>query len=146
MLDQNKEELVNKKLQHAQRELDKNHEAWRAILNNIQQELNALLAAIGQLVERITVVQEDQQVTLLAQLRQESTRLMGLTNNLQLLTHLELQKWQPANAPFNLHQLCDDVLRDRLPLLSQKGLGLFHHYLLLFGRRRGCQQSDRADS
>lgn len=36
LLDQDKEVLVNKKLQQAQRELDKNHEARRAILNNIQ--------------------------------------------------------------------------------------------------------------
>ncbi|RLR17364.1 hypothetical protein D8L93_09855 [Sodalis-like symbiont of Bactericera trigonica] len=76
--------------------MDKNHEARRAILHNIQQEFNAPLAAIGQLVERITVVQEDQQATLLAQLRQESSRLMGLTDNLQLLTRLELEEWQPA--------------------------------------------------
>lgn len=134
LLDQDKEVLVNKKLQQAQRELDKNHEARQAILNNIQQELNAPLAVIGLLVDRITASQEEQQVALLAQLRQESSRLMGLTDNLQLLTRLELQEWQPASAPVNLHQLCDDVLRDRLPLLSQKGLGLFHHYLLPFDR------------
>ncbi|MFT4466046.1 MAG: ATP-binding protein [Sodalis sp. (in: enterobacteria)] len=134
LLDQDKEVLVNKKLQQAQRELDKNHEALRAILNNIQQELNTPLAAIGLLVDRITASQEEQQAALLAQLRQESSRLMGLTDNLQLLTRLELQEWQPASAPINLHQLCDDVLRDRLPLLSQKGPGLFHHYLLPFDR------------
>lgn len=62
--------------------------------------MNAPLAAIGQLVDRITTDNEDQQATLLAQLRQESSRLMGLTDNVQLLTRLELQEWQPASAAF----------------------------------------------
>lgn len=130
LLDQDKEVLVNKKLQQAQRELNKNHQARRSILKNLQQELTEPLLAINALVD--TLIAGDRQPGLLVQLKEESTRLTALVDNLRLLTRLEMQDWQPANKSFNLQALVEGVLAERLPLMAQKGLNLFHHYRLPF--------------
>ncbi|TCW00290.1 phosphotransferase RcsD [Biostraticola tofi] len=53
LLDQDKEVLVNKKLQQAQRELNKNHQARRSILKNLQNELDEPLVELNMLIDQL---------------------------------------------------------------------------------------------
>lgn len=136
LLDHDKEVLVNKKLQQAQQELSKNHQARRAILKNFQQELNQPLLAINTLTDQLLAAgAEDERQRLLLALKDEAGRLMALFDNLRLLTQLELQDWQPDQQPFALSAIIDQLLTERLPAMRRKGLGLFNHYRLPYNEQ-----------
>ncbi|WP_213989768.1 phosphotransferase RcsD [Sodalis sp. dw_96] len=136
LLDHDKEVLVNKKLQQAQQELNKNHQARRTILTNFQHELNQPLMEINTLLEGLLHAgAEEKRQRLLFNLKTEVGRLGALFDNLRLLTQLELQDWQPIQEAFSLSALVDDLLAERLPALNQKGLGLFNHYRLPFNQQ-----------
>ncbi len=131
LLDHDKEVLVNKKLQQAQIELNKNQQARRAILTNFQDELNQPLLAINELIDGLAQAgDEDLRQRFLDGLQAESSRLSQLFDNLRLLTALEIQDWRPAPQPFSLPKIIDALLAERLPALGRKGLGLFNHYHL----------------
>lgn len=131
LLDHDKEVLVNKRLQQAQQELAKNHQARRAILTNFQDELSRPLLMINQLTDALLhAVTDDDRARCLADLKSESTRLAALFDNLRLLTALEIQDWQPSLVDFSLPELIDALLVARLPAVQQKGLSLYLHYHL----------------
>ncbi len=136
LLDHDKEVLVNKKLQQAQQELNKNHQARRTILTNFQHELNQPLMEIETLLDGLIHAEAgDKRQRLQFTLKNEIGRLAALFDNLRLLTQLELQDWQPARETFSLCALVDGLLAERLPALNQKGLSLFNHYRLPFNRQ-----------
>ncbi|XBS68605.1 phosphotransferase RcsD [Acerihabitans sp. KWT182] len=136
LLNHDKEVLVNKKLQQAQLEFTKNHQARRAILTNFQHELNQPLSAMNTLLDGLLQAgEEDKRRRMLLELQTEVRRLEALFDNLRLLTQLELQDWQPSPAAFSLSALVDELLAERLPALNRKGLGLFNHYRLPFNQR-----------
>ena len=131
LLDHDKEVLVNRKLQQAQQELNKNHQARRAILTNLQHELDQPLEHIIGLVDALLPAgDEDTRQRLLTSLKNEAGQLTTLFDNLRLLTQLELQDWQPEPKPFLLSALVEDLLTEHLPLIQQKGLSLFNHFRL----------------
>jgi two-component system sensor histidine kinase RcsD len=128
LLDHDKEVLVNKKLQQAQQELTKNHQARRAILKNFQQELSQPLMEITTLTDHILLAAtEDERQRLLLALQDEANQLVALFDNLRLLTLLELEEWQPEQQDFTLSAVIDELLTERMPALRRKGLGLFNH-------------------
>ncbi|CNH83412.1 phosphotransferase RcsD [Yersinia ruckeri] len=130
--DQNKEVLVNKKLQMARREYDKNLQARKLMLHNLGIELNQPVSSLNQLAHRLWQMddaQPEQRQPLIGQLVQQSDSILALIDNITLLTRLETQDWQPEQKPFSLSALIDSLLLEALPAINQKGLSLFNHYL-----------------
>ncbi|MDT3249519.1 phosphotransferase RcsD [Serratia sp. root2] len=126
--DQDKEVMVNKRLQQARREYDKNVQARKLMLHNLGIELNQPVRQMHDLADRLrTQPDEEQQQTLLNQLVAESASVLGLIENITLLTRLETQDWQPSRQPFSPAALIDELLLEALPAINQKGLSLFNH-------------------
>ncbi|MBU3892094.1 phosphotransferase RcsD [Serratia rubidaea] len=129
--DQDKEVMVNKRLQQARREYDKNVQARKLMLHNLGIELNQPMQQIHDMADRLrTQADPQQQQQLVNQLFDESASVLALIDNITLLTRLETQDWQPASQPFSPAALVDELLRDVLPALNRKGLALFNHYQL----------------
>lgn len=129
--DQDKEVMVNKRLQQAQREYDKNVQARKLMLHNLGIELNQPVRQMHDLADRLrTQADEEQQQALLKQLTVQSSTVLGLIENITLLTRLETQDWQPSRHPFSPSALIDELLQEALPSINQKGLSLFNHFHL----------------
>ncbi|MGJ5869602.1 phosphotransferase RcsD [Serratia sp. OLHL2] len=131
MHDQDKEVMVNKRLQQARREYDKNVQARKLMLHNLGIELNQPVRQMHDLVDSLhNQPDEEQQQALLGQLTAASSSVLGLIDNITLLTRLETQDWQPTREPFNPAAMIDELLLEALPTLNQKGLALFKHFQL----------------
>ncbi|MBD8452280.1 phosphotransferase RcsD [Serratia rubidaea] len=129
--DQDKEVMVNKRLQQARREYDKNVQARKLMLHNLGIELNQPMQQIHDMADRLrTQADPQQQQQLVEQLFDESSSVLALIDNITLLTRLETQDWQPASQPFSPAALVDELLKEVLPALNRKGLALFNHYQL----------------
>ncbi|QDW34100.1 phosphotransferase RcsD [Yersinia sp. KBS0713] len=127
--DQDKEVLVNKKLQQARREYDKSLQARKLMLHNLGIELNQPVNTLNQIVHQLqnsTDLQQQQELT--AKLIAQSDTIIELIENITLLTRLETQDWQPEQHSFSLSALIDALLLEILPAINQKGLTLFNHY------------------
>ncbi|MBL1188493.1 phosphotransferase RcsD, partial [Escherichia coli] len=111
--DQDKEVMVNKRLQQAQREYDKNVQARKLMLHNLGIELNQPVRQMHDLADRLrTQPDEEQQQALLTELTAQSSSVLGLIENITLLTRLETQDWQPSRHPFSPLALLDELLRE----------------------------------
>ncbi|KFK93230.1 MULTISPECIES: phosphotransferase RcsD [unclassified Serratia (in: enterobacteria)] len=129
--DQDKEVMVNKRLQLARREYDKNVQARKLMLHNLGIELNQPVQQIHDLAEHLqTPADQEQQQLLLSQLSLASSSVLNLIENITLLTRLETQEWQPNPQPFSPLALIDELLQNALPALNHKGLALFSHFQL----------------
>ncbi|MFS7195847.1 phosphotransferase RcsD [Rahnella inusitata] len=127
--DQDKEVMVNRTLQQAKREFDKNLQARKLMLHNLGIELNQPLQELNGLVESLVAVEDlHERQTLQGKLQVESRNALTLVDNITLLTRLETQDWQPASQPYVLSAMVDELLLEALPRLSQKGLGLLNHF------------------
>ncbi|WP_145521152.1 phosphotransferase RcsD [Yersinia mollaretii] len=127
--DQDKEVLVNKKLQQARREYDKSLQARKLMLHNLGIELNQPVNTLNQLAHELqntTDLQQQQDLT--AKVIAQSDVIIELIENITLLTRLETQDWQPEQHHFSLSALIDALLLEVLPAINQKGLTLFNHY------------------
>lgn len=127
--DQDKEVMVNKTLQQARREFDKNLQARKLMLHNLGIELNQPLNELNGLVQALTESTDAQErQTLHGRLLNESRNALTLVDNITLLTRLETQDWQPAQQSYALSALVDDLLLEALPKLNQKGLVILNHF------------------
>lgn len=127
--DQDKEVMVNRTLQQAKREFEKNLQARKLMLHNLGIELNQPLQELNGLVESLVAVEDlHERQTLQGKLQVESRNALTLVDNITLLTRLETQDWQPASQPYVLSAMVDELLLEALPRLSQKGLGLLNHF------------------
>ncbi|AVX38885.1 phosphotransferase RcsD [Yersinia massiliensis] len=127
--DQDKEVLVNKKLQQARREYDKSLQARKLMLHNLGIELNQPVNTLNQIAHTLrSTTDSQQQQTLTSQLITQSDAIIELIDNITLLTRLETQDWQPEQRTFSLSALIDALLLETLPAINQKGLTLFNHY------------------
>ncbi|TQI81361.1 two-component system sensor histidine kinase RcsD [Serratia fonticola] len=134
--DQDKEVMVNKRLQQARREYDKNVQARKLMLHNLGIELNNPVRQMHELTQNLGSAQdEEQQQALLKQLNLTSSSVLDLIDNITLLTRLETQDWQPAKQSFSPSALMDELLLEVLPMMDQKGLALFHHFHLDVNQR-----------
>ncbi len=107
--------MVNKRLQQARREYDKNVQARKLMLHNTGIELNQPVRQMHDLVERLRDrPDEQQQQALLGQLTAESASVLGLIDNITLLTRLETRDWQPTREPFNPAAMVDELLLEAL--------------------------------
>ncbi|MGK4442122.1 phosphotransferase RcsD [Yersinia enterocolitica] len=127
--DQDKEVLVNKKLQQARREYDKSLQARKLMLHNLGIELNQPVNTLNQIAHTLrSTTDSQQQQALTSQLITQSDAIIELIDNITLLTRLETQDWQPEQHTFSLSALIDALLLETLPAINQKGLTLFNHY------------------
>jgi len=127
--DQDKEVMVNRTLQQAKREFEKNLQARKLMLHNLGIELNQPLQELNGLVESLVAVEEQRERQMLeGKLQVESRNALTLVDNITLLTRLETQDWQPASQSYVLSAMVDELLLEALPRLSQKGLGLLNHF------------------
>lgn len=129
--DQDKEIMVNKRLQQARREYDKNVQARKLMLHNLGIELNQPLQQMHQAVQQLmSPVTPAEQAPLLQNLNKQTHAALELIDNITLLTRLETQDWQPDNQPFSMPDLFDELLSAAIPSINQKGLMLLSHYYL----------------
>ncbi|CNB92512.1 phosphotransferase RcsD [Yersinia alsatica] len=127
--DQDKEVLVNKRLQQARREYDKSLQARKLMLHNLGIELNQPVNQLNQLAKTLqNTTDVESQHELTAKLVEQSEDIIELIDNITLLTRLETQDWQPEQQSFSLSALIDDLLLELLPAINRKGLTLFNHY------------------
>ncbi|MEH2919812.1 phosphotransferase RcsD [Samsonia erythrinae] len=129
--EQDKEILVQRKLQLAQREYEKNVHARKRLFRNLLSEFKQPLSALQQHIYAIrhsdtTTVQPQA----LDQLTADTYIAIELLENIALHEKLESQEWIIAHEHFSPLALLDDVLLELLPRVNQKGLSLFHHYNL----------------
>ena len=142
MRDQDRELLVNKKLQKAQQVLDRNHQMRQQLLHNLGHALNRPLEQIvTQLVQLSQRADEEAVLDLL----EESQELSRLVDDIVLLNRLEAHDWSPDAAVFNLQEMLDEIALEILPLMRRKGLSLVinNHQPndeLRFGDRRAVRK------
>ncbi|KQN46966.1 tRNA(5-methylaminomethyl-2-thiouridylate) methyltransferase [Serratia sp. Leaf50] len=129
MHDQDKEAMVNKTLQQARREHEKNLQARKLMLHNLGIELNQPLIELHALVEKLTSMEaDDEREKNHKSLLTESTSVLTLIDNITMLTRLETQDWQPTQQHYSLAALTDELLLEALPKINQKGLVLLNHF------------------
>ncbi|MCZ4060663.1 phosphotransferase RcsD [Pantoea sp. LMR881] len=121
MRDQDRELLVNKKLQKAQQVLDRNHQMRQQLLQNLGHALNLPLEKI--VAQLVQLSQRDEDETVLDVL-DESQGLSRLVDDIVLLNRLEAHDWSPDATVFNLQELLDEIALESLPLMRRKGLSL----------------------
>jgi len=119
--------MVNKCLQQARREYDKNIQTRKLMLYNLGIELKEPLRLMHGLAERLRNQPNRKQQTLLNQLAAGSSSVVEPIENITLLTQLKTQDWQPWRQPFTLAAVIDELLLEALPAINKKGLVLFNH-------------------
>ncbi|PWC18133.1 phosphotransferase RcsD [Brenneria corticis] len=129
--EQDKEILVNKKLQLAQREYEKNVQARKHLFRNLLNEFKRPLLSLRQNIlslRRGDDIAERQQIV--RQLLTDAGNAIDLLENIALQEKLETQEWQLAHESFSPLTMVDGLLLELLPKINQKGLSLFNHYKL----------------
>lgn len=138
MRDQDRELLVNKKLQKAQQVLDKSHQTRQQLLQNLGQALNRPLDMLSAQLREIS---EAHPADDLDDALASSQALIRLVDDIVLLNRLETHDWAPDAGSFNVQSLLDDLVLEALPSLRRKGLKLLVNNTLssdenLYGDRR----------
>ncbi|MCG8159110.1 phosphotransferase RcsD [Brenneria goodwinii] len=129
--EQDKEILVNKKLQLAQREYEKNVQARKRLFKNLLNEIKQPLFSLRQhlfAINRTEDIAEQQRI--IQQLLTNAGCVIELLENIELQEKLERQEWLPAQQSFSPLIMIDNLLLELLPRINQKGLSLFNHYNL----------------
>ncbi len=121
MRDQDRELLVNKKLQKAQQVLDRNHQMRQQLMQQLGHALNRPLQDMVTRLVQLSQRSDDESVL---DLLDESQRLARLVDDIVLLNRLEAHDWSPETSPLNLQDLLDEIALESLPLLRRKGLTL----------------------
>jgi len=142
MRDQDRELLVNKKLQKAQQVLDRNHQMRQQLMHNLGHALNKPLESMVAQLVQLSQHTEDESVL---DLLDESQGLARLVDDIVLLNRLEAHDWSPDASVFSLQELLDEIALETLPLLRRKGLALvMNNHLandeMRFGDRRALRK------
>ncbi|MBB3304280.1 two-component system sensor histidine kinase RcsD [Enterobacter sp. Sphag1F] len=142
MRDQDRELLVNKKLQKAQQVLDRNHQMRQQLMHNLGHALNRPLQSMVKQLVQLSQRDDDESVL---DLLDESQGLARLVDDIVLLNRLEAHDWSPDASVFNLQDMLDEIALESLPLLRRKGLALVvNNHLandeMRFGDRRALRK------
>ncbi|MEI2263743.1 phosphotransferase RcsD [Erwinia sp. CGal63] len=121
MRDQDRELLVNKKLQKAQQVLDKSHQTRQQLLQNLGHALNRPLSNV---IDHLQAIESAQPGDQLENAVQEAQALRRLVDDIVLLNRLETHDWAPDAEAFNLQSVLDELVTEALPSLRRKGLKL----------------------
>ncbi len=142
MRDQDRELLVNKKLQKAQQILDRNHQIRQQLLQNLGQALNQPLDDIVMQLQSLSETSQDEHLLNALLHSQAVTRLL---DDIVLLNRLETHDWSPDAISFSVQALLDELTLELLPQARRKGLTLLVHNRLnsdemRFGDRRAIHK------
>nr|WP_222939027.1 phosphotransferase RcsD [Duffyella gerundensis] len=142
MRDQDRELLVNKKLQKAQVVLDRNHQMRQQLLLNLGHALNQPLERVASKLEELNQTRQD---NALQEVVEENQALARLVDDIVLLNRLETHDWLPDATSFNLQTLLDEITLELLPQVRRKGLTLLvNNHLnsdeVRFGDRRSIRK------
>lgn len=121
MRDQDRELLVNKKLQKAQQVLDRNHQLRQQLLQNLGHALHRPLQQVVAQLQTLSEISEDDHAL---DALENSQALARLVDDIVLLNRLETHDWAPDASSFNLQSLLDELTLELLPLSRRKGLTL----------------------
>ncbi|WP_158783638.1 phosphotransferase RcsD [Pantoea sp. BAV 3049] len=121
MRDQDRELLVNKKLQKAQQVLDKNHQTRQQLLQNLGHALNRPLSNV---IDHLQTLSETHPADDIHDALEESHALSRLVDDIVLLNRLETHDWAPDAGAFNMQTVLDELVMEALPSLRRKGLNL----------------------
>jgi len=121
MRDQDRELLVNKKLQKAQQVLDKNHQTRQQLLQNLGHALNRPLDKV---IAHLLEISEAHPAEDLRDTLEESQALSRLVDDIVLLNRLETHDWAPDSGSFTLQSVLDELVTEALPSIRRKGLNL----------------------
>jgi len=121
MRDQDRELLVNKKLQKAQQVLDKNHQARQQLLQNLGHTLHHPL---HDLIQHLLTLNSESHAETLSHSLESAQALERLIDDIVLLNQLETLDWAPDVSQFNLQSLLDELAQEVLPVMRRKGLTL----------------------
>lgn len=121
MRDQDRELLVNKKLQKAQQILDKNHQTRQQLLQNLGHALNRPLNSVISQLQELSETQPNDELT---DALEDSLALSRLVDDIILLNRLETHDWAPDAGAFNMQTLLDELVMEALPSMRRKGLHL----------------------
>ncbi len=122
MRDQDRELLVNKKLQKAQQILDKNHQMRQQLMQNLGHALNRPLSQVVHQLGALNATSDNGAD--LGAARLEAQALSRLVDDIVLLNRLETHDWAPDADSFSLQMLLDELTLEMLPLTLRKGLKL----------------------
>ena len=121
MRDQDRELLVNKKLQKAQQVLDRNHQLRQQLMQNLGHALHRPLQEVVTQLQALSDASDDAQAL---DALENSQALARLVDDIVLLNRLETHDWAPDASSFNLQELLDRLTLELLPLSRRKGLTL----------------------
>ena len=121
MRDQDRELLVNRKLQKAQQVLDQNHQARQQLLQNLG---HALQRPLNDVIQRLLDLGSDYDAASLNHSLESAQSLARFIDDIVLLNQLETLNWAPEVGVFSLQNLLDEIAQDILPVMRRKGLTL----------------------
>lgn len=127
-LNKDNEALINKKLQLAQQEYEKNTIARRKILSNMSLELMRPIKDINEMVYQFKdLLPEDTHQQLLSLLLEKTNYISEWIENITLINKLENQEWKIHKDEFELSTLVESILTTASPFMIRKGLTLYFH-------------------
>ncbi|OAT46040.1 two-component sensor protein [Proteus hauseri ATCC 700826] len=127
-LNKDNEALINKKLQLAQQEYEKNTIARRKILSNMSLELMRPIKDINGMVYQFKeLLPEDIHQQLLSLLLEKTNYISEWIENITLINKLENQEWKIHKDEFELSTLVESILLTTTPFMIRKGLTLYFH-------------------
>lgn len=127
-LNKDNEALINKKLQLAQQEYEKNTIARRKILSNMSLELMRPIKDINEMVYQFKeLLPEDTHQQLLSLLLEKTNYISEWIENITLINKLENQEWKIHKDEFELSTLVESILITASPFMIRKGLTLYFH-------------------
>ncbi|QIG05633.1 phosphotransferase RcsD [Proteus sp. ZN5] len=127
-LNKDNEALINKKLQLAQQEYEKNTIARRKILSNMSLELMRPIKDINEMVYQFKeLLPEDTHQQLLSLLLEKTNYISEWIENITLINKLENQEWKIHKDEFELSTLVESILITSSPFMIRKGLTLYFH-------------------
>ncbi|MBQ0212852.1 phosphotransferase RcsD [Proteus vulgaris] len=127
-LNKDNEALINKKLQLAQQEYEKNTIARRKILSNMSLELMRPIKDINEMVYQFKeLLPESTHQQLLNLLLEKTNYISEWIENITLINKLENQEWKIHKDEFELSTLVESILITASPFMIRKGLTLYFH-------------------
>ena len=141
MRDQDRELIVNKKLQKAQQVLERNHQMRQQLLQQLGDSLSQPLTKLTAQLVHLSQHDDNEQVI---DILNEGQYLQRFVEDIVLLNQLESHDWAPDKAVFSLQELLDEFTLEHLPLLRRKGLALIvNNHLPLDEQRFGDRNALR---
>ena len=123
--DLNKEMMVSKKLQQAQREYEKNLLARKIMTDNLSLELNSPLSSLQELADKLKNGAESTDTA--DAIWNEAYYARRIIDEIILLTKLENHDWAPEPEAFRLDTQLASAVKEILPGIRRKGLSILVH-------------------